>query len=401
MIYRLFLFIFGSLRFRVSQFTANTLNMLIRENINTYGMHKEGDILVFDIPLFGYRRLKGLFSKYSLPFPMPEPCGIPSYLPRYKKRWGLFVGVLALFAIVYLSSVFVWRINIIGNETIRDGDIISDLNEMGFGVGSFIPSVNVKLLCNKYLLQNDKLSWVGINIVGNCVDVRVRETLGKKDETPPDGTPSVIIAASDGFIERIVLKNGEIIQNVGSAVRKGDTIISGVVESPDGTFRLVRSEAEVYAKTTHSFCIDIPLETVFTVEKEYPQSSKSLLFFSKLFALPSKAPQGDNLISRVGTEYLTLFGNITLPVGLVTKTYYSLENRSQKITEKEAAKLARAELAAKTAAEFAGADILAISLNETTDDSTYHLEVTVYCIENIALEQKIVGKDFKWEEQAK
>lgn len=396
MIYRLFLFIIGSFRFRVNQYTTNTLNVLVRENINTYGMHKEGDALVFEIPSFSLRRLKKLFKQYLLPFPEGKLIGLPSYILRYRKRWGLVAGVLSLFAIIYLSSSFVWQINVIGNESVEDSRITGDLKELGFGVGSFIPSVNVKLLCNEYLLQNDDLSWMSINIIGNCVDIRVRESLGHGDKDAEDNTPSSIIASCDGFIERIVLKNGEIVKNAGSTIRKGETIVSGVVGKEDGTFRLVRSQADVYAKTSHSFSIDIPLEQVLTSEKEYKNGKSSILFFAKQFDLPGKNVSEDGLLARDTTKYLTLPGNITLPVGVVTRTFYKSEEKQIKISKEKAASLAREELASKIDSEFSSADILSISMKDECDNTKYRLEVTVYCIENIAQERKIVKEDYNY-----
>ena len=372
------------------------INMMMRENLFANGIRITDGVLVFDLPLYKKRKLDRLFKKYGFTYNKYTLSGIPYYALIYRKRVGLMIGTIVLITLIYVSSSFVWRVNVIGNETLDDTKITEDLQELGFGVGSYIPSVDVKLLANEFLLSHPELAWMSINIIGNCVDIRVREAIIQ--EEPSDngkGLPSVLVASRDGFIERIELENGEIIKNVGQTVREGETIISGVIEMADGSFRLVRSAAKVYAKTSHTFTVEIPYTRTVKNEVALENRQYSLIFFSSLINLPivsSKPSQ--KALTHESTVYLTLPGDISLPVGIMTRRYYKTVEQEIMIDRSRAEELARREISRIISTEYHDSEVIAITRAPLECEDSYKLEVTLTCIENIAYEKVITTDDY-------
>ena len=399
MIYKIFLFLVGRCRFYADKQKITIINLLSRSRISADVVSLGDTSVAFDVPYFQRKRVIALFKKHGLSFEKTELFGSPLYFHRYKLRWGLILGCAAMIFIVYLSSSVVWRINVIGNETLDDEIILEGLSQLDFGIGSYIPSVNVKILANEYLLSRDELAWMSINIIGNCVDIRVKESVyPSREEADPneEGLPSSIIAKEDGYIERIVLENGEIIRNVGSCVRKGETVVSGMVAKEDGSFYLVRSSAKVYAKTSHSFTVSIPLTQ--SVEKEIPLGVKQrrLVFFSRVFDLPfgSNTASGENEYTKSYTEYLTLPQGSSLPIGITTVNLFRKESQEKAISEEEAYRLALAELSEIIDGKYADCEVLGITKEPDVKDGIYCLDITLICLENIAKEQIITSKDF-------
>ena len=160
-------------------------------------------------------------------------------------------------------------------------EVIRNLEELGFGVGSFIPSTNVPALSNSYLLRYGGVSYISVNVIGNCAEV----TVIQKSEVPEEDSiqsPSSIVASRDGFIQRIELFSGQTVKKAGQAVQKGDVIVSGLVnDERDGTYKLVRSRAKVFAETNRSFTVSVPLSRTQHATSERKTVQKSLCFFGK------------------------------------------------------------------------------------------------------------------------
>lgn len=396
MIYRLFLFFVGKCRISVSHDIIRIINMMARESLGADSLHMVDGVLVFELPLFRKRRLDALFKRYGFSYDNCVKSGLPHYLYSYRRRAGLFIGVLILIATVYASSSFVWRINVIGNETLDDTEVTDGLEALGFRVGSYIPSVNVKLLANEYLLGHPELAWMSINIIGNCVDVRVREALSGNDEDIGKDTPSVLVASRDGFIERIELENGEIIKNVGQTVREGETLVSGVIETGDGAFRLVRASAKVFAKTAHTFTVKIPYSHTKQTETPLDTTEYSIIFFSKSIRLPARSrPAADEVKILESSSYLTLPGGIPLPVGILTRSFYSTQSEQVTLDPESAERLAREEIARIISKDYKDSEVIAITLTPLESKDSYTLEVILTCIENIASEKVITTDDYK------
>ena len=71
--------------------------------------------------------------------------GIGAYLLNYKCRVGMMIGILMVVFSVYFSSLFVWRIEIQGNETISKEEILDTLEKSDFFIGAFIPKIAPKI----------------------------------------------------------------------------------------------------------------------------------------------------------------------------------------------------------------------------------------------------------------
>ena len=389
MIYRLYLWLFGYVRFYIDD--KNSINYIVAGIRSSRNIRKDGDTVVFDISRLALSKTLKLLNEGGYTNARRESRGLPARLYRYRKRWGLYAGVVIFIFIVWFSSCFVWKINIVGNEKIDDQSIIEGLDRLGFRVGSFIPSVNVKLLCNDFMLENDGVAWMSINIIGTHADVRVREALDPKGESE-SSLPSVITAKRDGFIERIELSNGQIIIKSGSSVREGETIVSGVVEKKYGGFRLVRSSAKIYAKTTHEYSVFIPFAQEEEQKRTAHKADYSIVFFSSSFSLPGR-PTGE-FEEETTTRYLSLPGGITLPFGISKTEYYDVILSETTIDSTRAASLAEKELARLISDELSEAEILSITkdVKESGDGCT--LNAVVCCIEDIGQERPLFADDY-------
>lgn len=101
--------------------------------------------------------------------------GMPAFLTRFRKRYALLAGLaLSILAACILSN-FVLVIDVTGNERVSRGEILSELDRLGFGIGSYGPAVDERDLVNRALLELEDVGFLTINIKGIRAEVVVRE----------------------------------------------------------------------------------------------------------------------------------------------------------------------------------------------------------------------------------
>lgn len=152
---------------------------------------------------------------------------------RYRKRIGIFFGILiAAAATLYFSNIVV-TIDIQGNTSVSDKVILAALEELDIKQGSYIDDINFTYCEKELRLMIDKVSWAGIRHTGNRIVVEVTE-LVEKPEMLQDRMPCNVMADKSAQITYTSVYDGMLMRIVGDYVMQGDMLISGVVEDSTG-----------------------------------------------------------------------------------------------------------------------------------------------------------------------
>ena len=64
-----------------------------------------------------------LFDQYGIEAHFGTNYGLGALINKYKRRYGILVGIILMLLTVHFSSRFVWDINIEGNKEVSDDDI--------------------------------------------------------------------------------------------------------------------------------------------------------------------------------------------------------------------------------------------------------------------------------------
>ena len=206
--------------------------------------------------------------------------GLPHLLHCYRRRWALPVGILLCSLLVFVSGRFVWRVEVRGTEQYHTKDVVDELSTHGFGIGSYIPGVDVNVLQNQVLMDSKRFAWLSVNLIGTTARVEVIERKPKQHKLQ-NNTPMNLVAAADGRVVRFSLRNGWECVEVGDVVRKGELLASGVGERKDGGTQLVCAEGQVYAEVIHELSAEIPLQYSRKVFGSPKNAKKSINFFGK------------------------------------------------------------------------------------------------------------------------
>ena len=383
-------FFFGAYTLTLPEEHAHeAMNVLIVNNI-PFGKSRagEGKVYVCLTPR-GFRRYLAVCGGSFIFGEKAEEHGIFAVLKRYRLRAGMFLGALFFSASVALSSFFIWDINVSGNVNITAEEISERLSAYGVREGAFIPALDTNEIASRILLEAGNISFMKINMRGTVANVEVRERREGEGQAA-DAAPSNLVAEYSGQIERFEVMGGVAKVAYLQPVKKGELLVSGIIDSAALGYRLVRSRGKVFARVTLSYECEIPLETA---EKRYTGKEtrkKSVKIFSKSINLSKNTSVPyEKYDTIVNEEKIYLFGKIELPVYVITETHREYTEETRTLTESEALARALAEIEKQSAAELAGAEILSRNTQTSKQEGALFVRTEVYCITDIAREVKI------------
>ena len=172
-------YILGTVRLRC--WSSECLNILVRENVQCSDIQYKRDAVEFTLDLFSYLRAKRYLGEAETACERIAIKGIPSYIIRYRKRWGLALGIIIFSVVSLISGRYIWSFEVKGNSTVSDAEIIELLDELGCSVGTRISGIDFDMLHNDFLLRSDDISWISVNMDGTKANVEVREVKKGKE----------------------------------------------------------------------------------------------------------------------------------------------------------------------------------------------------------------------------
>lgn len=260
----------------------------------------------------------------------------------YMGRIGLVIGfILAVMLTSFLSDI-VMIIEVGGNENIPTEKIISHLKDSGLSTGSRISSLDLRQIERRVIAMDKNIDWVGIKHIGSRVTVEINE-ITAPPELERKNTPCNIVAARDAQIKSVRLYSGMLIPMVGDGVKKGDVIVSGVVDTKYGRSYYVHSIGEITGIYTERRTFSQPLtvqETVCTGELV----KKALCIFGGGIVYYSQgSPPGE--YEYYETEKKFAPWGIELPVSVKEMHFRLLEKKETAISKEKACELLQEKIA--------------------------------------------------------
>lgn len=353
----------GSVRVRASSaFPERVLNVCSARGILFRDPRFLGaNELAFSVDRRDWRRLKAACADLDAGVHIERVAGVPFFLGRLRRRYALLAGVGLCVVLLVLSSCFIWDFQVEGNATVSRDKILRVLAENGVRRGTFAYAIRQHDLCNHVLLELPELSWITVNTRGCRATVIVRERV-PKPEIVNETAPTNVIAKRDALVTAVRALDGEAKVLPGTTVRKGQLLISGVVETdgvekPVISTRWLAGKGEVQGRTWYELSTKIPL---FAERKEptgEERRAHAVLWGEKRAKISIKetsnlSTECDKIISR---KQWTLPGGLVLPVTWVTETYRAYDTLRITRTRDEAEAIGRAALEEYLTAQL-GAD---------------------------------------------
>ena len=337
-----------------------------------------------------FKKLRGICKKTQCRLKIKDKKGMSFKLNQYRKRKVfIFFLFVILFTIIALSN-FIWNIEISGNEKISPDEILGVVKESGLDIGKIKHNIDTKQIVNNLRLKRDDIAWVGIDIKGTNVIIKIKEA-DAKPEIVNEEEYCNIVANKSGMILKVNAVNGTSLVKEGDVIKEGDNLIAGWMEGKYTGRRYVHAQGEIQARVWYTSKQRIDLienkkEETGQVENKYGININN--FKINLYKRLSKFQNYDTIEE---IKKLKLFSNFYMPIEIkkmTNKEYKNVQVVHDVNEAKEIAKnMAIKELDDKIKDKQ---NILDIQTTAHEDSSYVIVEVTYEVKENIGTKEKIV-----------
>ena len=330
--------IFGYVRIEIEgYYIERFINICRNQKILIWNLKREKGVrLYLNIGINDFKKISNISRKTKCRVKIKAKKGIPFILNRYRKRKVFAIFLILISICIYTSSKYIWNIDVQVEDNLPIDGIEEQLKDLGVTKGKRKSQIETAEIINELRLKRNDISWVGIDIEGTNVIVKIV----KADEKPDiidNSEYCNIVATKDGIITKITAQNGTALVKEGDTVKKGDVLIAGYMEGKYTEPRYVHSLGKVEGKVWHTEKIKIPYKQEISKDTGNEEKKFGIKFNNfqiNFYKTLSKFKIYDTIYTE---QNLKLFSNFYLPISVIKITNKE-QVKEQKIYSKEEAK---------------------------------------------------------------
>ena len=287
-----------------------------------------GDLtLRLEIKQRDLNKIRIILEKRGETFKVCEKKGIYWSIKSLFQRPVLVAGMCVLFVLILCLPSKVLFVQVEGNKMVPSRRILAAAEGCGIQFWASRRTVRSEQVKNALLAELPELTWAGVNTKGCTAVISVREGI-QPEKMEKNNQICSIVAAKDGIVESCTATSGNMLCQVGQAVKAGDVLISAYTDCGI-CIRASRADGEIYASTREK--VDV-ITLSQSLEKEKITEVKhtySLLIGKKRINLWKGSGICHGSCDRMYEEYyITLPGDFPLPVAFVRETFLLRQSRS-------------------------------------------------------------------------
>lgn len=350
--FRFLLFFKGYLLVEISGYaTERFINLCKLKNIYLWDLKAYHGKFSVKMKVSDFDRLEEIKLKTNVKVDILKKYGLPFFFQKRKSR--IFYLLFLLFAIIliFVSNLFVWKIEFDGNQTVTNEQLEDFLHQYKVDIGCQKSKVAFEKIEKSLRKEFSTIKWCSVAIKGNTLYVSIKENLLSGYEETDINTKNGytdIVAAEDGVVEKLMIRNGVACVKIGDNVTKGQVLVTGLVPVYDDnmevkTYHYYNADADVLLKTTMIY--EENIKDTYS-KKEYTGRIKKIDYikiFNKDIHLPFKVPYAYYDIFS-SSNRLILFKTLKLPVyygAYEAREYFFIE---QKYSNEEIVEIANEKL---------------------------------------------------------
>lgn len=384
---KLIRFFRGWVVFRVTGgFPERFINLCAVRGLPLWDGRRRGEVCFFATRAALYRRLRPCARGAGVRLRVVERGGLPFWLHRRRKRWGLVAGAAVCAALLMVSSCFLWNVRVVGSQRVEEQVLLQQLERLGVKPGVRLSTIDVQSVERNLMMELEELGWVAVNLQGSTAVVQVQERV-----MPPtmfdQKAPCNVVAKRGGQITSMQVYVGQNTVKTGDAVAQGDILVSGVVEDAAGDIHLVAARADIMARTNHTLHTQVMLRQNRCVLQKVVRRYSLKLGSLEIPLWVGSPPEGLFRLERMYTP-LRLFGK-DLPIALGKRQYLILRQQTVQLTHQQARQEAERRLALLEQDSFAHATVLESSRQVQNTAHSVMASGSYVLLENISQQSEI------------
>lgn len=351
MLKRLKNWLFGYLTVHISGTSPERfINLCSNRRIYIWDIKRDKDRYIFKLSLRNYKKLKPIFRKTRLIPKINKKHGLPFFLYRNRRRKGFFIGILICMILVYIMSLYIWDIDVIGGSKYTPEAMVKFLAKNNIKPGIRKKKISGSRIEEDIRLAYDDIGWVSAEIKGTRLIIKIVET-NMPVPVVKATAPSHIVATKDAVVKKIVTRTGTPLVKPGDVVRKGDILVSGIVEVMDDfggvlNKKPVIASADIVCSSYYDYYDAFSLNHNLRIYTDNKKTGYYVTIFGrKLFLYnPRYSYSMYDIIVNENTTHITDSFYLPFQYGTVTIREYTL--KKEKYTEDEAISIAKDRLKA-------------------------------------------------------
>lgn len=215
----------GAVRVRASGgWIERFINRCLQEEITLWQIETNGEDTLFWMRLSDYCRVRPIAADSRVRLRIVERRGCPFVLRKLRHRKGLVIGPILCGVLLYLATLFVWQVEVVGNHTVQAEDILQLAKEENIYAGAWRSSIQSRKAQEAIVAKCSSLVWCGVHRDGGRVTIEVVEKTKHRTDISENGD---IVARQDGILTELIVLRGTAVKAVGDTVRAGETLIAG------------------------------------------------------------------------------------------------------------------------------------------------------------------------------
>ena len=297
-----------------------------------------------------------------------------------RRRSWLLILLLLMGVLLFLSSLFIWEIDVVGNEQLTDGQVLRALSRCGVDSGTCRYSVSADLVRSRMLQELPELAWMTVNISGSRAVAVVLERQ-EKPEIYAESAPADIVAARTGIIRRLSVENGRPVVQTGQSVLAGETLVSAELDSLSNGSKYVRARARILADTWRELSAVCPAREEVKQSDLISRSRFAVIFGKRRINLYFDSGKAIDECDKIIHEYnLGVEGLFVLPVTLVREELRGYDTALQPAYDRQEMEQVLNRL---LLADVKG-QVLEKSFTAAGGEALYAVTLRCHCLEDIA-----------------
>lgn len=388
----------GNIRFKAyNGFGERLINLCAQNNIELWAFEKTEDGFIATVTSKSFKKVVSLAKKSNVEIGLVSKTGFWFQAGKYKKRWGLMLGVVAFFVFLFTMQNMVLKIEITGNETVKNSVIEAELSELGVRKLAFIPNLDLRQKKQQAMLRLPQLSWLTINRQGSTLFVHVTERKLKPEIE--EKTPCDIVASKTGMIVYMEVYSGTKIVSEKHTVTKGEVIVSSAVNLQTGTEKeqkgtpvYVHADAKVIAQTQFQKNLSVDIKQLSKAYTGKKATRRYLSVFSLKLPL-FVATKQSGLYDVCATEKPVYIFGIKTPFSLYSLEYKFYEEKPENLTLEEARRIINQAFEKYQATDLRDVAILSKTPHESRSNGVLTIKMDYIAEENIAVKKAVSSQE--------
>ena len=381
-------------------FKERALSFFVEHRIRYKELYESADggiTLTVSYPVL--KKVHSYFEKEGIPLSSSPVYGIPRLYKKYGKRFGVLFGIAVFGFLVTVSGQRVWYMEVSGNDTVEDVEILENLEAIGFTYGTNFKKIDLDYLRNSYLATYNDLSWISINMNGTHAMIEVREL--SDPEKVDTEKPVNVVAGEAGKIVLVETYEGRPAVFPGDFVEKGQLVLSGLITDGEDTLRIEHASGVVLAEVQRTFTVEVNKQNEKKVYTGVEKAERSLEFFKKNIKLSGKCRISDSSYDTIKKKsQMCIFHTEPLPIFFESTVYKEYILEYEPMSEKEVREKAKALYSEKLSETLNRAELIEENITEYDSDDKYIMVCRIICLADIAKETEINFTDKAGEDQS-